>query len=79
MVRALDAYAIGFSSCNSTAPMPLELASTDILTGLAGSKNLRMRIGACVTSCLRFSSWCSVQCHSPVGFGVVRLSVTGSV
>ena len=40
------------------------LASTDIFTGLAGSKYLRT--GVWVTSCLRVAklvSWCSVHCH----------------
>ena len=56
---------MGCSSCKRTAPIPFELAFTDILTGLAGSKNLRM--GVLVNSCLRvvkLASWCSVQCHS---------------
>ena len=36
-VRALDAYAKGFSSCRRTAPNPLELASTVRVSGLLGS------------------------------------------
>ena len=56
---------MGCSSCKRTAPIPFELASTDILTGLAGLKNLRT--GASVTNFLRavkLASWGSVQCHS---------------
>ena len=41
-VSDLEAYAIGWSSWSKTAPMPLELASTEILVGLEGSKNLRV-------------------------------------
>ena len=36
--KALDAYATGLSFCMRTAPKPLELASTEILTGLVTSK-----------------------------------------
>ena len=64
-MSTFDAYAIGCSFCRSTAPIPLELASTDIFTGLAGSKYFRT--GAWVTNCLsvsKLASWCSLQCHS---------------
>ena len=60
------------SSCKRTAPIPFELASTEILICLVGLKNFRMC--ALVTNFLRavkLASWCSIQCDSTLLSGRV--------
>jgi len=49
-LKAFDAYAMGWLSCSSTVPKPLELASTEILVVHLGSKYFKT--GASVNNCL---------------------------
>ena len=52
-LSALDAYATGWLSCNSTASMPFELASTEILVAFVGSKYFST--GVSLTSIFNFA------------------------
>ena len=64
-MSAFEAYVTGCSSCSRMAPIPLELESTEILTGLVGSKYFKT--GASVISfsrLLKLFACCWVQCHS---------------
>ena len=47
-VKPFNAYSMGWLSCGSIAPKPLELASTEILVG----RSKHFKTGDSVTNCL---------------------------